>query len=399
MNNVVKGKPKVLVAGHLPPAVGGITSQLLTILGSQINQEFMLVPFNIGRPVKRNVTNNFGYHALVNSGLRRALVAIVTTLWHIMSFPFVVLRKRPAIIHIHTSPFLVFWETMIYVLVARLFGKACVLQFHFSFKYFYEASASWLRSVMLWVIRRTTVFIVICKEDVGFLAEKSATVRCCYLSNFIDVASFQHSVNRVRSKIKTRKEVVVFFLGGSDSIRKGFIDLLAAIREIGRPKFPVRFLMAGVPREQVELELPPELVSLCDVQDWVSGDAKIEVFARADIFVLPSYGEGMPIAILEAMASSIPVIATGVGGIPDMIADGREGHLIPPGDINSLAKVISGLAQAPTQRAEMGQKALQKALDFYDIPVGIQQLGNLYKGILQQNHSTIRSPVGVGTAD
>src|SRR5882724_6444398 len=112
MNNVVKGKPKVLVAGHLPPAAGGITSQLLTILGSQINQEFVLVPFNIGRPAKRSVTDNFGYQALVNSGLRRALVAIVTTLWHIMSFPFVVLWERPAIIHIHTSPFLVFWETM-----------------------------------------------------------------------------------------------------------------------------------------------------------------------------------------------------------------------------------------------------------------------------------------------
>src|SRR5262245_40248829 len=114
-------KPKVLVLGHLPPSAGGITSLLLTILGSQPTQRYELVPFNIGRPAKRKVIHNYGYHAILNSGLRRALLAVTTTLWHIVNFPVKLLIHRPEIIHIHTAPYLVFWETAIYVVIARFF--------------------------------------------------------------------------------------------------------------------------------------------------------------------------------------------------------------------------------------------------------------------------------------
>jgi glycosyltransferase involved in cell wall biosynthesis len=74
-----------------------------------------------------------------------------------------------------------------------------------------------------------------------------------------------------------------------------------------------------------------------------------------NIFVLPSLSEGLSSAILTAMAASLPVVATNVGGIPELICQGENGILVPPGDPISLAEAIQSLAEAPDQCFQMGQ--------------------------------------------
>jgi len=383
-------QPKILIVGHFPPAAGGITSLLMAILHSSITQKYKLVPFNIGRPAKRNIIDNSGYRVLVNSGPWRALLAITITWWHMAIFPFIVLWHRPAIIHIHTAPFLVFWETAYYVLVTRILWIPCSLQFHYSFRSFYEASGPWLCAAMLYIIHWTTIFTVICKEDMKFITKRAEdSFRYAYLPNFIDIHAFQQAVSLAREQIGKREEVVVLFLGGSESIRKGLLDLLQAIHLLEIPRSRLRFLLIAVPPEEVRRRLPGDLLSCCDIQGWVSGAAKIEVFAKADIFVLPSYGEGMPIGILEAMASSVPIIATRVGGIPDLITENQEGSLLDPGDVEGLARAIDRLASDSKAREDMGRRGLEKARSMYDVSVGVQRLQNLYEAILKAAPSPV----------
>src|SRR3990172_10719959 len=162
-------RPKVLVAGHFPPSAGGITSLLLTTFRSPLREQIDLVPFNIGRRPKRTVIHNFGYHAILNAGLKRAALAITVTLAHMIMFPVALMRHRPAVAHVHTAPYLVFWETSYYVFCARVLGVPCVLQFHSSFRLFFEASGQLARRLMLRVIRAATVFAVISSEDLEFL--------------------------------------------------------------------------------------------------------------------------------------------------------------------------------------------------------------------------------------
>ena len=135
----------------------------------------------------------------------------------------------------------------------------------------------------------------------------------------------------------------ILFLGGSDSIRKGLRELLLTIPSVAKDIPNVRYRLVAVPKSLV-LELVPDIYrKMCIVEGWISGRQKYERFARADIFALPTHAEGMPIAILEAMAGAIPVVASSVAGIPDMITNGKEGLLIPCGDVEALTESINTL--------------------------------------------------------
>lgn len=79
------------------------------------------------------------------------------------------------------------------------------------------------------------------------------------------------------------------------------------------------------------------------------------------LFVLPSLSEGLPNALLEAMASGLPVISTRVGGIPEAVEQGRTGFLVDPGDAGALARALEEMAVSRERREAMGRRALEKA--------------------------------------
>jgi glycosyltransferase involved in cell wall biosynthesis len=81
------------------------------------------------------------------------------------------------------------------------------------------------------------------------------------------------------------------------------------------------------------------------------------VLAAADVFVLPSRSEASPNSVIEAMAAGLPVVATSVGGIPELVTDGRTGRLVPPGDPSALAQALVDLLDHPGHAAELGRAA------------------------------------------
>jgi glycosyltransferase involved in cell wall biosynthesis len=96
---------------------------------------------------------------------------------------------------------------------------------------------------------------------------------------------------------------------------------------------------------------------------WLDADAKARALREADIFLMPSTSEGLPVALLEAMAYGKPIVATRVGGIPDVLADGTEGMLVPPGDVAALADAVATLVGDPDRAWRLGRAAKERVAE------------------------------------
>jgi len=96
---------------------------------------------------------------------------------------------------------------------------------------------------------------------------------------------------------------------------------------------------------------------------WLDADAKARALREADIFLMPSTSEGLPVALLEAMAYGKPIVATRVGGIPDVLADGTEGLLVPPGDVTALADAVVTLVGDPDRAWALGRAAKERVAE------------------------------------
>jgi glycosyltransferase involved in cell wall biosynthesis len=90
-------------------------------------------------------------------------------------------------------------------------------------------------------------------------------------------------------------------------------------------------------------------------------------YARADIFCLPSFAEGIPVVAMEAMAMEVPVVSTRIMGIPELVEHGVHGLLVPPGRVDALIDAIERLVRAPDERRSMGQAGRAKVRDDYDV--------------------------------
>jgi len=107
--------------------------------------------------------------------------------------------------------------------------------------------------------------------------------------------------------------------------------------------------------------------------------------AGADVFVLSSRSEGLPISVLEAMAAGLPVVASDVGGIAEMVADGVGGYVVPPGEASVLAARLAELVDDPTRRASMGAAARRRALEEFDTPRWAERHAAVYRALLERD--------------
>jgi glycosyltransferase involved in cell wall biosynthesis len=168
---------------------------------------------------------------------------------------------------------------------------------------------------------------------------------------------------------------------GDFSLRKGVRDLIAAIPRVAEHVPSARFVLCGSDHNgdihgAVRIAGVEDFV---EMPGFVSGQDKLEWLQRASVFVLPSYAEGMPVAILEAMAVGLPIVTTPVGATPDVVEDGVNGFLIEPGDVSQLAARLIQLLQDENLRREMGQRNREKVLAEYDISVFVDRLSQVYE--------------------
>ncbi len=196
------------------------------------------------------------------------------------------------------------------------------------------------------------------------------------LHNWLDV---QHYINnRPVYSTENTKKIHILFLGWIEQ-NKGVFELLEAI-DIVR-NLPIQVSMGGNGRDIERLQqlmIEKKLTNTVSLLSWVHKEQKMSLLQTTDIFVLPSYKEGYPNALLEAMASGIPSIASNVGGVPDIITDGVNGCLITPKNSQMLAEKIKYLVENEAIRMEMSKKAKSTVLQNNQLQTAVEILKNLF---------------------
>lgn len=106
----------------------------------------------------------------------------------------------------------------------------------------------------------------------------------------------------------------------------------------------------------------------------VSQDRIVDLYSGADVFCLPSFAEGVPVVLMEAMAMQLPVIATQVGGVTELVEHGVEGFVVRPGSLPALRTALVALADDPALRAQMGARGREKVAAEFDLRRSAAQL-------------------------
>lgn len=173
----------------------------------------------------------------------------------------------------------------------------------------------------------------------------------------------------------------VLFLGELGR-RKGCYDIPSVIENVAKDIPDVKFILAGAGSAQDEIAIKQlikekEIEQNVEFPGWVRGNQKDKLLREADVFHLPSYNEGMPMSILDAMGYGLPIVSTNVGGIPKIVHDDENGFCFEPGNVMEMGKAIENLLE--NKRLEASISSFEIVKRGYSLEQHIKKLEKCYK--------------------
>lgn len=173
---------------------------------------------------------------------------------------------------------------------------------------------------------------------------------------------------------------------------KDHATFLEAASELRKSHPDIRFLIVGDGERRSHLEQQAHALGLSDCIHFVGWQRDLEpIYADLDLVVLSSLNEGTPLSLIEAMAAGLPVVATKVGGVPDLVADGKTGLLVPPKDPMAMSRAVDTLLGDANRRRQMGRMGRDAVYPLYSNAALIDRMHRLYSALLQASLATRRS--------
>ena len=283
--------------------------------------------------------------------------------------------KQISIVHIHTASYGSFYRKSVVLLLAKLFVKKTILHIHGGgFKQFIESSylkGRWVVSIL----QLADLNICLSQEWYFYFTEQWRLNNFTVLPNPILLPTYPNS-NAYQDKI------VLLYLGAVVHT-KGIFDLIEFLSLYQKFKAGKIILHIGGQGDINHLESLLDKYRMKEhviIHGWVNTREKENLFQQSDIYILPSYAEGLPMSILEAMAHAKPIIATHVGGIPSLVKNQENGWLFDPNNFNQLNQIFDELFQYPDLLSRFGQNSYHLA-EAYDIKKIAMQLEDLYEHV------------------
>ena len=297
----------------------------------------------------------------------------------IIKFFFILLfNPQIKIVHIQGAANASFERKAIFIKLSSLFKKKIIYHMHAcDFIPYYDASKKkeWIRSI----INTSNHFFVLSKSWEEYFISIGIDPKKIFVMNNIIAPPI---------KVSTKKEsgVINFLFLGEIGKRKGIYDLLQVIsdnQKLFRNKIKLR-IGGNLEEDIIKAFIQNNQISdIAVFEGWITGDKKIEYLNWAAIYILPSYNEGLPIAILEAMSYSHPIISTPVGGIPEVVKDHQNGILVEPGNLEQIKEALLFFIKHPEVIENYGQKSYEIVQPYFPENVFLQ-LKKIYYDLLEK---------------
>ncbi len=313
-------KIKILIVGSDSSVKGGITSVIKRFLDYDFkNVEISLLPTYIEENSVKKI--NFFAKSIINY-LKK------------------IKNNEFDIAHLHMSYKGSFFRKLIIIILSKLFNKKIILHLHGSeFEVFYKKSNRVLKSMIKFAFRASDKVIVLGKNWEEIIKRIEPRADVSIFTNAVDIPEYKAKLNNNKFNI--------LFLGVLIK-RKGIYDLIDAIKILKDngtiSKFNLSFIIggSGVEEAQIKSIINTYNLNTCiNMVGWVDGTLKEKLLKESQLFVLPSYNEGLPMAILEAMSYGIPIISTNVGSIDEVVINDETGYLVSAGDKYMLSDAIT----------------------------------------------------------
>lgn len=240
------------------------------------------------------------------------------------------------VIHIHMSYKGSFYRKYYVTKLCKKNNKKVIIHLHGSeFKDFYNSGNEKRKKQIRELFTIADASIVLGEDWKKIISGIAPKANVIVINNAVALPNIQ---------TRTISDNRTFLFLGALIQRKGVVDLLEAVKQMkNRNVSNFHVLIAGSGAEENQLKEYTEqngLQSYVDFLGWITKEQKPSLLEKADVLVLPSYNEGLPIAILEAMSYALPIISTDVGSIAEAVQEDVNGFLIAPGDVNALTDAM-----------------------------------------------------------
>lgn len=362
------GKPKVVILSPPLTAVSGFSTHANLLLGSGLAQKYELLHFCVGSEGRAESSP-------------QKLIRLAVSPFALL---YLGLRQRPDILHINTGlDHKAYWRDMLYLAAAKLLRVKVVSQIHGgpTPDQFFPHSAA-----LTWLLRRvlgaSDAVSVLSLAEYRAYAAFAPGIRLAHIPNAIDTSGLLGTIQPPDPWRPLRLVYVGRLVRG-----KGLFETLDAIASLRRAGRRLHLEIAGGGADEPALRARSAELGLDDSVVFhgpLFGDRKNELWRAADLLVFPSYSEGLPYSLLEAMAAGTPAITCAVGAIPDVMRHGVHGLFVPPRDAVALAAAIAALDDDRALLARMAHAARARVLEHYTLARLAQDFSCLYEAVLRR---------------
>ena len=318
-------------------------------------------------------------------------ISNLKSLWHLYRL---IKKEQYDIVHVHTPVAAVLgrvaaWAARVPIIIYTAHGF-----------YFHENMSRWVRGLIVWLEKLlcyiTHLVFTQSREDAATAVKEGICPeeKVIYIGNGVDTARFtiKPDSNGARESLGLCKEDKVIGFVGRLVAEKGILELIKAMGSVVKTLPNAKLLIVGDTLGSDRDRNAKQAIAMVVDQDRLASSVLFagfmedipKVMESIDVFVLPSYREGMPRTIIEAMASGKPVIATNIRGCREEVVPGSTGLLVPLKDPAALAEAIISLLINPELAYQMGVEGRQRACELFDERIVLDKQSKTYAEIVQK---------------